>query len=395
MEQASTHLMQTYNRLPVSFVRGSGAWLWDDQGHRYLDALGGIAVAALGHGHAALADALADQARTLIHTSNLYRIPLQEELARKLCELSGMSRSFFCNSGAEANEAAIKIARRYGHGKNIQVPCVLVTENSFHGRTMATLTATGNPRAQAGFEPLVAGFRRVPFNDLEAISRVAVSDPDIVAVLVEPVLGEGGVRIPNRGYLAGLRELCDKHGWLLMVDEIQTGLGRTGKWFAFQHERIQPDVITVAKALGNGIPIGACLARGAAGEVLTAGSHGTTFGGNPFASRAALTVIDEIQRNDLVNRADELGRRILKGLGEGLGVDRRIRSIRGMGLMIALEFDQACTELVSLAMEQGLLINVTAENVVRLLPPLILKDEEADLLVAKLVSTIKSFSYAG
>ncbi len=383
--------MQTYNRLPISFVRGSGAWLWDDQGNRYLDALGGIAVAALGHGHTALADALADQARTLIHTSNLYRIPLQEELARKLCDLSGMSRSFFCNSGAEANEAAIKIARRFGHGKHIQVPCVLVTESSFHGRTMATLTATGSRKAQAGFEPLVAGFKRVPFNDLEAISHVAASDPEIVAVLVEPIQGEGGVNIPNRGYLAGLRELCDKHGWLLMVDEIQTGLGRTGKWFAFQHEGLQPDVITVAKALGNGIPIGACLARGAAGEILTAGSHGTTFGGNPFACRAALTVIDEIEKNDLVNRAGELGMRILKGLNERLGPDPRIRSIRGVGLMIALEFDKPCTELVSLAMQQGLLINVTAENVVRLLPPLVLKDEEADLLVQRLVSTIRSY----
>ena len=382
--------METYNRLPTSFVRGSGAWLWDDQGNRFLDALGGIAVAALGHAHAALADALADQARTLIHTSNLYRIPLQEELARELCNLSGMSRSFFCNSGAEANEGAIKIARRYGHGKKIQVPCVLVTEGSFHGRTMATLTATGNRKAQAGFEPLVAGFKRVPFNDLEAISLVAGSDPDIVAVLVEPVQGEGGVIIPSQGYLAGLRELCDTHGWLLMVDEIQTGMGRTGKWFAFQHEGIQPDVITVAKALGNGIPIGACLARGAAGEMLTAGSHGTTFGGNPFACRAALTVIDEIKGNNLVDRAGELGTRILNGLSEQLSADQGIRSIRGKGLMIALEFDKPCTELVSLAMDQGLLINVTAENVVRLLPPLILKDEEADLLVQKLVTIIRS-----
>jgi acetylornithine/N-succinyldiaminopimelate aminotransferase len=390
MEQENTQLMETYNRLPTSFVRGSGAWLWDDQGNRFLDALGGIAVAALGHAHAALADALADQARTLIHTSNLYRIPLQEELARELCSLSGMSRSFFCNSGAEANEGAIKIARRYGHGKKIQVPCVLVTEGSFHGRTMATLTATGNRKAHAGFEPLVAGFKRVPFNDLEAISLVAGSDPDIVAVLVEPVQGEGGVIIPSQGYLAGLRELCDTHGWLLMVDEIQTGMGRTGKWFAFQHEGIQPDVITVAKALGNGIPIGACLAPGAAGEMLTAGSHGTTFGGNPFACRAALTVIDEIKGNNLVARAGELGTRILNGLCEQLSADQGIRSIRGMGLMIALEFDKPCTELVSLAMDQGLLINVTAENVVRLLPPLILKDEEADLLVQKLVTIIRS-----
>ena len=383
--------MHTYKRLPVSFVRGQGAWLWDDQGNRYLDALGGIAVAALGHAHTALADALADQARTLIHTSNLYRIPLQEELGQKLCELSGMSRAFFCNSGAEANEAAIKIARRYGHSKAIQAPCILVTEGSFHGRTMATLTATGNRNAQVGFEPLLTGFIRVPFNDLEAMSRAAGSNPGIVAILVEPVQGEGGIRIPGPGYLAGLRELCDRHGWLLMVDEIQTGMGRTGKWFAFQHEGIQPDVITVAKALGNGIPIGACLTLASAGGFLTAGSHGTTFGGSPFASRAALTVIDEISRNNLIERAGELGQNILTSLGEQLGHDKRICSMRGMGLMLALEFDKPCTELVSMCLEQGLLINVTAENVLRLLPPLILKDEEVELLVERLVTAIRLY----
>ena len=385
------HLMQTYKRLPLSFVRGEGAWLWDDQGAKYLDALGGIAVAALGHSHPVLADALADQARTLIHTSNIYRIPMQEELGKKLCELSGMSRVFFCNSGAEANEAAIKITRRYGHQKDVQIPTVLVAEGSFHGRTMATLTATGSLKAQLGFEPLVPGFKRIPFNDLEAVKRAADDDPSIVAVLIEPIQGEGGINIPDPGYLLGLREVCDRNSWLLVVDEIQTGMGRTGNWFAFQHESVEPDVVTVAKALGNGIPIGACLARDAASEILTAGSHGTTFGGNPFACRAALTVIEEIERKDLVQRAGELGQRVLTKLNLRLEKEQKIKSIRGLGLMIALEFDQPCAELVPACLGQGLLINVTAENVVRLLPPLILSNDEADMLVDRLVSAIQLY----
>ena len=385
------HLMQTYKRLPLSFVRGEGAWLWDDQGTKYLDALGGIAVAVLGHSHPVVADSLADQARTLIHTSNLYRIPMQEELGGKLCELSGMSKAFFCNSGAEANEAAIKITRRYGRQKDIRNPTVLVTEGSFHGRTMATLTATGNPKVQSGFEPLVPGFKRIPFNDMEVVKRVADDDADIVAVMIEPIQGEGGINIPDPGYLSNLRETCDRNGWLLVVDEIQTGMGRTGNWFAFQHESVQPDVVTLAKALGNGIPIGACLARDTASEILTAGSHGTTFGGNPFACRAALTVINEIERSDLVRRAGELGRDLLSKLSEQLEQESRIKSIRGRGLMIALEFDQPCTELVSICLDQGLLINVTAENVVRLLPPLVISDDEADLLVDRLVNSIKLY----
>ena len=385
------HLMQTYKRLPLSFVRGDGVWLWDNQGTKYLDALGGIAVAVLGHSHPVVADALADQAHTLIHTSNLYRIPMQEELGKKLCELSGMSKAFFCNSGAEANEAAIKITRRYGHQKNIRTPTVLVTEGSFHGRTMATLTATGNPKVQSGFEPLVPGFKRIPFNDMDAVKRVADDDTDIVAVMIEPIQGEGGINIPDPGYLSDLRETCDRNGWLLVVDEIQTGMGRTGNWFAFQHESVEPDVVTLAKALGNGIPIGACLARDTASEILTAGSHGTTFGGSPFACRAALTVINEIERSDLVRRADELGQRLLSKLSEQLEKESRIKSIRGWGLMIALEFDQPCTELVSICLDQGLLINVTAENVVRLLPPLVISDDEADLLVDRLVNSIKLY----
>ena len=381
--------MQTYSRLPISFVRGEGPWLWDDKGKEYLDALGGIAVAALGHSHPVLADALADQARTLIHTSNIYRIPMQEELGRRLCDISAMSKVFFCNTGAEANEAAIKIARRYGHAKDIQVPNVIVMEGSFHGRTLATLTATGNRKAQAGFEPLVSGFKRIPFDDLDAVRQVAAADAGVVAVLVEPIQGEGGVNLPARGYLKGLREICDQHGWLLMVDEIQTGMGRTGNWFAFQHEGILPDVVTVAKALGNGVPIGACLARDKAGDILTAGSHGTTFGGSPFACRAALTVISEIESNQLVQRAGELGLRLLKGLNTQLAAEKTVTSIRGMGLMLAIEFDQPCTELVSMCLDQGLLINVTADKVVRLLPPLIMNDEEADMLVERLTAAIR------
>lgn len=392
MQNRNSCLMPTYKRLPISFIRGQGAWLWDDQGKKYLDALGGIAVAALGHGHPALAEALADQARTLIHTSNLYTIPMQEELASKLCSLSGMAKVFFCNSGAEANEAAIKIARKYGHHLNIQSPSVLVTEGSFHGRTLATLTATGNRKVQDGFEPLPVGFSRVPFDDLDTVKKVADKDRDVVAVLVEPIQGEGGINIPHAGYLERLRELCDLNGWLLMVDEIQTGMGRTGNWFAFQHHHISPDVITIAKALGNGIPIGACLARGSAGDMLTAGSHGTTFGGNPFACRAALTVIDEIERNQLVQRAGELGHRILSNLQQQLSGEPRIVSFRGRGLMMALEFDRPCAQLVSISLDQGLLINVTADNVVRLLPPFILSNDEADLLVQKLVTAIRSYN---
>ena len=392
MGKVSDYLMSTYRRLPISFVRGQGAWLWDEQGNEYLDALGGIAVTALGHSHPAIAAALSDQARTLIHTSNLYQIPQQEELGRKLCSLSGMSKAFFCNSGAEANEAAIKIARKYGHQRDIQHPSIVVTEGGFHGRTLATLSATGNEKIQSGFEPLPIGFTRVPFNDADAVNRIGDSDGSIVALLVEPIQGEAGINIASSGYLRRLREICSANDWLLMTDEIQTGMGRTGRWFAFEHEDISPDVVTVAKALGNGVPIGACLARGAAAEVLTAGSHGTTFGGNPLACRAALTVIEEIESNRLVDRAGQLGRQILHGLKQQLRNETRIMSIRGLGLMIALEFDRPCIELVSICLQQGLLVNVTAENTVRLLPPFILTDDEADLLVHRLVSAIRLYT---
>ncbi len=378
--------------MPVSFERGVGAWLWDSEGNRYLDALGGISVAALGHSHPHVAAAISEQARTLLHTSNLYDIPLQRRLAERLCGLAGMDRAFFCNSGAEANEAAIKLARFFGHQNGVESPAIIVTDGAFHGRTLATLTATGNRKVHAGFEPLVSGFKRVPFNDLDSIRQVGHSNQDVVAVLVEPIQGEGGINIPDYGYLEGLRRICSQNGWLLMVDEIQTGMCRTGRWFAYQHEDIVPDVVTIAKALGNGVPIGACLARGKAAEVLVPGSHGSTFGGNPLACRAGLAVIDVMLEGDgLDARAAELGQRILQNMRQRLADHRCLRSIRGRGLMIAVQTHRPCADLVSIALEQGLLINVTADTVVRLLPPLILTNEEADLLVERLVASILRF----
>ena len=385
------HLMSTYARLPVQFERGKGIWLWDTEGRQYLDALSGIAVCALGHAHPAVASALAEQASRLVHTSNLYGIPLQEELAERLCALSDMERVFFCNSGAEANEAAIKIARLYGHSKDISCPAIIVMENSFHGRTLATLTATGNRKVQAGFEPLVRGFIRVPYNDLDAIRTVAANNNDIIAVLVEPVQGEGGINIPDADYLAGIRKLCDEHDWLMMLDEIQSGMGRTGKWFAYQHADILPDVVTIAKALGNGVPIGACLARGTAAEMLQPGSHGTTFGGNPLASRAAMAVLDTLEAEQLLASAGKLGHRLLAGFSEKLSGLDGIREIRGCGLMIGIELDRPCSELVSTALERGLLINVTATHVVRLLPPLVMTAHQAEMIIEKVSALIREF----
>jgi acetylornithine aminotransferase len=375
----SEQVMPTYARLPVVFERGEGAWLWDDQGKRYLDAISGVAVCSLGHAHPAVARAIAEQAATLLHTSNIYRIALQERLAAELCALSGLDNAFFCNSGAEANEAALKIARRYGHSQGIDTPAVVVMENSFHGRTLATLSATGNPKVQEGFEPLVGGFIRVPYGDAAAVA--AVDDPSVVAVLVEPVQGEGGVRIPADDYLPALRKLCDERGWLMMMDEVQAGIGRTGAWFGFQHYGFLPDVISLAKALGNGVPIGACLARGAAAEMLTAGKHGSTFGGNLLACRVALTVLATIREQNLVARAAELGRNLLAGFRGKLAANPHVLDIRGQGLMIGIELDAPCTALAGKALEQGLLINVTAERVIRLLPPFILSDDEATQLV--------------
>lgn len=383
--------MSSYQRLPVAFVHGEGVWLWDTEGRRYLDAVGGIAVCALGHAHPAVTRAVAEQAAVLVHTSNLYRIPSQERLAERLVALSGMERAFFCNSGAEANEAAIKIARLLGHERGLETPAIVVMEGAFHGRTLATLTATGDRKVQAGFEPLVQGFVRVPYGDLGALGTAGANRREIVAVLCEPIQGEGGVVMPPPGYLAGLREVCDRHGWLLMLDEVQTGMCRTGRWFAFQHEGITPDVMTLAKALGNGVPIGACLARSAAAGLIRPGKHASTFGGNPLACRAALAVLDILEQGRLAERAAELGEALLERLRRALGGVPGVVEIRGRGLIIGVMLDRPCGELVERALGVGLLINVTAERVVRLLPPLILSDGEAADLVERLGTVIREF----
>jgi acetylornithine aminotransferase len=385
-------IMPTYARLPVTFTKGSGVWLTDDQNNRYLDALSGIAVCGLGHSHPAVTEALCSQAATLLHTSNLYNIPLQEQLANRLSDLSGMDNMFFCNSGAEANEAAIKIARLHGHNRGFNLPKIIVMENSFHGRTLSTLSATGNPKVQEGFTPLVEGFIRVPYNDIKAIKQAAEDYSDIVAILVEPVQGESGVRIPTATYLNQLRDICDQQQWFLMLDEVQTGIGRTGKFFAYQHNQIIPDVCTLAKGLGNGMPIGACMARGTAAAVLTAGTHGSTFGGNPLACSAALAVLETMQSEALPERAEALGNKIASMLTENLSTNSEVTSIRNKGLMIGIELKKTCTELVAIALENKLLINVAAGNTIRLLPPLIINDDEAALLVEKLTSLINTFT---
>jgi acetylornithine/N-succinyldiaminopimelate aminotransferase len=384
-------LMATYKRLPVTFSRGEGAWLWDKTGKRYLDALSGIAVCGLGHAHPHISRAICDQSNSLIHTSNLYGIEKQQALADKLTACSGMDRVFFANSGAEANEAAIKIARLFGHQKDLDTPTIIVMDNSFHGRTLATLTATGNRKAQAGFEPLVKGFIRVPFGDSEALRTVARNTSGIVAVMVEPIQGEGGINIPNATYLQDIRALCDEQGWLMILDEIQTGMGRTGKMFAYQHSGAVPDILTLAKALGNGVPVGACLARGSAADTFGPGNHGSTFGGNPLACAAGLAVVEILQQEDLPLRAQQLGLRLLQAFQTRLGAHPGVRDIRGLGLMLGIELDRPCAELVTQALEAGLLINVTAEKVVRLLPPLILDDEQADLLVSSVAVLIENF----
>ena len=388
---SSQYQMPFITRLPVAFVRGEGAWLWDDKGNKYLDALAGVAVCGLGHAHPAVTAAVCDQAGKLIHTSNWYDIPLQEALAERICRLASMDSAFFCNSGAEANEAAIKLARLYGHNRKVVNPAIIVTEGSFHGRTLATLSATGNRKIQAGFEPLVQGFYRVPYNDLASIRQVADHHAEVVAILVEPIEGEGGIAIPDPGYLKGLRKICDERGWLLLLDEIQTGLCRTGKWFACQHEGVVPDVLTLAKGLGNGVPIGACLARGAAAAVFQPGSHGSTFGGNPLACRAALAVLEVLETGKYERRAEQLGERLRDGFKQRLAGVAGVRDIRGMGLMLALELDRPCKELMTDALARGLLINVTAEKVVRLLPPLILSDDEAERLVRDLSEVVRAF----
>ena len=383
--------MNTYTRQPVAFVRGEGVWLFDEKGDKYLDALAGVAVNGLGHGHPKLAAALCEQAGRLIHTSNVYRILEQERLAERLCTLSGLQRAFFCNSGAEANEAAIKIARLYGHNKGIANPAIVVMEKSFHGRTMATLSATGNRKVQAGFEPLVTGFVRVPFGDAEAVAKLAEHHNNIVAVLVEPFQGEGGINVPAADYLAKLRAICDRNEWLLMLDEIQTGIGRTGKWFAFQHTEVMPDVMTLAKGLGSGVPVGACLARGVAAETFVPGKHGSTFGGGPLACTAALTTLKIMEDDGLLANAAAVGAFIRADLAERLKGVAGLREIRGQGLMIGVELDRPCGDLVKQALEQKLLINVTSDTVVRLLPPLIMTRQEAAVLTEKLAGLIRAF----
>ncbi len=383
--------MQTFAALPVAFVRGEGVWLWDTKGKKYLDALAGIAVCGLGHAHPAVTAAICDQAGKLLHTSNWYQIPLQEQLAERLCMLADMDNAFFCNSGAEANEAAIKLARLYGHQRDILTPGIIVTENSFHGRTLATLSASGNRKIQSGFDPLVQGFYRVPYNDLDAVRQVGERNKDVVAVLVEPITGEGGVNVPDAGYLKGLRKICDERDWLLMLDEVQTGMCRTGKWFACQHEGVVPDVMTLAKGLGNGVPVGACLAHGKAAQVFTPGSHGSTFSGNPLVCRVALAVIDELEKGKFDIRAARTGERLLSKLKETLGKITGVKDIRGRGLMLAIELDRPCKDLLLIALEHGILINVTADNVIRLLPPLILTDKESDLLVQELKNIVSVF----
>ena len=387
----TNYQMPLLDPLPVAFAHGAGAWLTDTQGRKYLDALSGVAVCGLGHAHPEITQAICDQAGKLLHTSNWYEVPLQAELAERLCKKSGMDNAFFCNSGAEANEAAIKLARLYGHQRKVVSPTIIVTDGSFHGRTLATLSASGNRKIQAGFEPLVTGFSRVPFNDLDAVRVVAENNKDIVAILVEPITGEGGIQIPDAGYLKGLRAICDERGWLLILDEIQTGMCRTGKWFAFAHEAIKPDVLTLAKGLGNGVPIGACLARGAAAQVFKPGSHGSTFSGNPLVCRVGLTVLEILERGKFEKRAAELGTRILNGLKKSLDGAVGVKDIRGKGLMLAVELDRPCKEILTLALERGLLLNVTADSVVRLLPPLILSDAEADQIVSGVGECVRSF----
>ena len=386
-----SHLMNTYSRLPVAFSHGKGVWLWDSNGKRYLDGLSGIAVNTLGHAHPRFTAALSAQINKLIHVSNLYQVGEQEALADKLCALSNMAEAFLCNSGCEANEAAIKLARMYGHNKGVESPNIIVMEKAFHGRTLATLSATGNRKVQAGFEPLVKGFVRVPYDDLDAIHQVAEHNHDVVAILVEPIQGEGGVRTPDIHYLEQLRKICDQHGWLLMLDEVQCGVGRTGKWFAHQHTSIVPDVMTLAKGLGGGVPVGACLAAGKAAGTFKPGNHGSTFGGNPLASVAALTTLNIIEQDSLLAQSTVTGNFLLQGLQARLGQLAGVTTIRGQGLIIGIELTKPCGELVKQALAQGLLINVTADNVIRLLPALIFNQDDAQVLLNILCPLITDF----
>ena len=385
-------LMNTYGDRSATLVKGEGCWLWDSAGKRYLDGLSGIAVCGLGHSHDSISAAIAEQASKLNHCSNFFDIPGQRELAEELCMVSGMDKVFFGNSGAEANEAAIKIARLYGHNRNIKTPTVIVMDNAFHGRTLATLSASGSRKVQAGFEPLVAGFVRAPFNDIDALKKIAENNPNICAVLVEPIQGEGGIIMPAKDYLYNLRKICNQNDWLLMLDEVQTGNARTGKYFCYQHAKILPDVVTTSKGLGNGIPIGACLAGQHAAEILQPGNHGSTFGGNPLCCAGALAVLKVIREEDLMFRAGRVGKLIMQKLKHELSDVEHVLDIRGLGCMVGIQLDRPCKSLFSQALESGLIINVTTDCVVRLLPPLIMTDEQTDILVSILSPLIKKFN---
>jgi acetylornithine aminotransferase len=387
---SASHLMQTYSPQPVTFARGEGAWLWDTEGKKYLDALAGIAVNGLGHNHPVLVRALCEQAGKLIHTSNLFRVAEQERAAEKVCAVAKMDNAFFCNSGAEANEAAIKIARLHGHQRGIENATIVVMEKAWHGRTLATLSATGSRKAQAGFEPLMGGFLRVPYNDFAAIERLA-DNASIVAVLMEVLQGEGGIHVADADYLRKVRELCDRKQWLLMIDEVQSGIGRTGKWFAHQWSGIVPDVMPLAKGLASGVPVGACLARGVAAKVFKPGNHGTTFGGGPLVSVAAITTLEVIEKDGLMQHAEAMGKLLTDGFRRELAGVAGVKEIRGMGLMMGIELDRPCGDIVKRALEAGLVTNVTADKVIRLLPPLVIRKNEAEMLVEILAPLIRQF----
>ena len=390
-ERSMPHVMNTYGRLGLALTHGRGCWLWDTEGRKYLDGLGGIAVNTLGHAHPKLVPALQDQIAKMIHSSNYYEVPLQEELAAKLCELSGLSAAFFCNSGLEANEGALKIARKYGHDKGIERPEIIVYEKAFHGRSIATLSATGNTKVQAGFGPLVEGFVRVPLNDLAALEDVARSNPNVVAVFLETIQGEGGIHASRWDYLQGLRKLCDRQGWLLMLDEVQCGIGRTGKWFAHQWAGIQPDVMPLAKGLGSGVPIGAIVVGPKAVNVLGPGNHGTTFGGNPLAMRAGVETLRIMEEDGLMANAATVGAVLRGALESGLSGLAGVIEIRGAGLMIGIELDRPCGVLLGRAASAGLMLSVTADSVIRLVPPLILSADEARQMAAILCPLVKAF----
>jgi acetylornithine/N-succinyldiaminopimelate aminotransferase len=387
-----SHVMNTYARQPVAFVRGEGVWLWDEAGKKYLDALAGIAVNTLGYAHPRLVAALSKRIQSgVLHTSNLWRIPDQEAAADRIAEITGLDEVFFCNSGLEANEAAIKVARKYGHERGIAEPAIVVMEKAFHGRSLATLSATGSRKVQAGFEPLVSGFVRVPLNDLEAVRQLAEHNRNIAAVMVEPIQGEGGINVSRLDYLRGLKDICERKEWLFISDEVQCGLGRTGKWFVYQHAGFLPDVVPLAKGLGSGVPVGACVVGGRAKGVFKPGNHGSTFGGNPLAMTAVVTTLDTMREERLLENAGRVGKVIGDGLAAALGGAKGVAEVRGMGMMIGVEFDEPCGELVKAALDAGLVINVTVDKVVRIMPPLVMSEAEGAEVVKRFVPIAKAF----